>query len=107
VPVIAWERVTELREGVGEDDFAEVVDLFLDEVEGVLDRLRDRPSRDSLESDLHFVRGSALTLGFTDLGEVCQTGERLAAQAQFDAIDIGAVLAAYAASKTEFISRLS
>jgi HPt (histidine-containing phosphotransfer) domain-containing protein len=106
VPVIEWERVAELREEVGEDDFAEVVDLFLDEVEGVLERLRDTPSRETLESDLHFVKGSALTLGFADLGQVCQSGERLAAQAQYDAIDIDAVLASYAASKTEFIARL-
>jgi HPt (histidine-containing phosphotransfer) domain-containing protein len=105
--VIHWDRVTELREEVGEDDFAEVVELFLDEVEGVLFRLRETPSRETLESDLHFVKGSAMTLGFDDLSNLCQNGERLAAQAQFDAIDLGEVLSTYEASKTEFISQLA
>ena len=105
--MIEWDRVAELREEVGEEDFAEVVDLFQHEVAAVLARLRGTPSRDTLESDLHFVKGSALTLGFSDLVRTCQSGERLAAQAQYDAIDIGAVLASYEASMAEFIARLA
>ena len=104
--MIKWARVAELREEVGEEDFAEVVALFLDEVEGVLDRLRKRPARDSLEGDLHFVKGSALTLGFRSLSDICLAGERRARAAQYDQIDIPRVLETYAASKAEFIARL-
>jgi len=104
--VISWERVAELRDEVGEEEFKEVVELFLDEVETVLDRLRSRPVAETLESDLHFVKGSAMTLGFSGLSEICQTGERRAAAADFAAHDNPAVLATYEASKAEFIGRL-
>jgi HPt (histidine-containing phosphotransfer) domain-containing protein len=104
--VIAWDRVAELREEVGEQDFAEVVDLFLDEVEDTLSRLRGGAQIATLESDLHFVKGSALTLGFAQLGAVCEAGERDAAAARFDKVDIGAVLATYEASKAEFMDGL-
>ena len=36
--MITWSRVDELADEIGADDFAEVVALFLDEVEGELDR---------------------------------------------------------------------
>ena len=104
--MISWDRVAELREEVGEDDFAEVVEMFLDEVEGVLNRLRDAAVPATLEGDLHFVKGSALTLGFRQLSQVCRIGERQAAEARFDAIDLPGVLATYDASKAEFIARL-
>jgi HPt (histidine-containing phosphotransfer) domain-containing protein len=105
VSVIDWERVAELREEVGEEDFAEVVDLFLDEVESALDRLK-RTAPPALEGELHFVKGSAMTLGFQDLAEICRLGERSAAEARFDAIDIPAVLNVYAQSKAEFMDLL-
>lgn len=105
--MIEWTRVAELRDEVGEEDFAEVVELFLDEVEGVLDRLRAHPVRESLEGDLHFVKGSALTLGFQTLSDVCLAGERRARAAEYDQIDIPEVLATYAASKAEFIAQLA
>jgi HPt (histidine-containing phosphotransfer) domain-containing protein len=105
--VIEWTRVAELRDEVGEEDFAEVVELFLDEVEGVLDRLRTRPVPESLEGDLHFVKGSALTLGFQSLSDICLSGERKARAAEYDQIDIPQVLATYAASKAEFIAHLT
>jgi len=38
--MIDWGRLNTLRDEVGEEDFEEVVDLFLDEVESVIDRHR-------------------------------------------------------------------
>ena len=105
--VIEWARVAELREEVGEEDFAQVVELFLDEVEGVLDRLRTRPEAGRLECDLHFVKGSALTLGFQSLSDICLSGEKKARAAEYDQVDIPQVLATYAASKAEFIAQLT
>jgi HPt (histidine-containing phosphotransfer) domain-containing protein len=104
--VIDWDRVAELRDEVGLQAFGEVVELYFLEVEEVLGRLRDAPRRSALESDLHFVKSSAITLGFSRLGQICQSGERMAARAEFDGIDIAAVLAAYDASKAEFLARL-
>nr|WP_275982065.1 Hpt domain-containing protein [Frigidibacter sp. ROC022] len=95
-----------MRDDVGEEEFPEVVQLFLDEVEAVLARLKARPAPETLEDDLHFVKGSALTLGFRALGEICQQGERDARAARFGAIDIPRLLSIYAASKAEFAARL-
>ena len=36
--MIDWERVAELKDEVGDDDFAEIADLFLAEVEEQLAR---------------------------------------------------------------------
>ncbi len=77
--MISWERVRELRDEIGEDDFCEVVDLFLEEVEEVLARLRAEPNPASYEADLHFLKGSALNLGFQALGALCRDGEVRAA----------------------------
>ena len=62
--MIDWERVADLRSEVGEDDFFEVVDMFLEEVEEVIDRLTSSPEPARFEDDLHFLKGSALNLGF-------------------------------------------
>ena len=48
--MIDWSRVSELREEVGEEDFAEVVELFLDEVDGVIGTLA--PETADLEAQL-------------------------------------------------------
>jgi len=97
--MINWERVNELRDEVGAEDFKEVVDLFLEEVEEVLERLRDKPDPSRFEEDLHFLKGSALNLGFTALGDLCQKGER-----QPEAVDFGSILKIYEASKAEFLT---
>ena len=76
--MINWDRVDELRSEIGEDGFAEVVELFLDEVETTVMRLPSLPAA-ALEASLHFLKGSAWNLGFRDFGALCQDGERKAA----------------------------
>lgn len=104
--MIDWERVADLRAEVGEEDFAEVVDLFLEEVEGVVARLHIAPDSALYEEDLHFLKGSALNLGFRDFSALCQTGEKLAATGQAAGVDLAGVLACYEASKQEFLLNL-
>jgi HPt (histidine-containing phosphotransfer) domain-containing protein len=67
-------RVNDLRDEVGAEDLAEVVRMFCEEVEETLDRLRSRPSR-SLADDLHFLKGSALNIGMSEVGTLCQSFE--------------------------------
>ena len=55
--MISWERVNELRNEIGAEDFQEVVELFLEEVEEVIERLRQTPDPTSYEADLHFLKG--------------------------------------------------
>lgn len=97
--MISWERVNELRSEVGDEDFREVVELFLEEVEEVIARLRDSPEPARVEEDLHFLKGSALNLGFAALGDLCQIGEW-----QPDAVDLVAIVATYEGSKAEFMA---
>lgn len=76
--MIDWERVSELRSEVGEDDFAEITELFLAEVEEVITRLMTAPDVTRLSEDCHFLKGSAVNLGFSEFAGLCQEAERLA-----------------------------
>ncbi|MBK5947089.1 histidine kinase [Rhodobacter veldkampii DSM 11550] len=100
--MIDWNRVAELREEVGAMGFSEVLDLFLEEVEGVLDTLGAQ--RDRLGEDLHFLKGSAWNLGFASFGVLCQAGERLLATGRAE-VDIAAIRDCYARSKAQFMER--
>lgn len=100
--MINWERVAELRDEIGDDGFAEVLELFLDEVEAVVMRLGANPA--TLDDDLHFLKGSAWNLGFSSFGAICQDGERKAAAGRGSEVDVSAVLTSYSASKTEFMA---
>ena len=104
--MIDWDRLKQLRDEVGPEDFDEVADLFLDEVEGVMDRLRQSPELETFEEDLHFLKGSALSLGFRQFSTLCQTGETNAAQGNADKIDLPEILACYDTSKATFIADL-
>ena len=102
--MISWDRVRELRGEIGDDDFSEVIDLFLEEVEEVLDRLRASPDTANLEADMHFLKGSALNVGFQGLGALCRDGEIRAAACEAGHDDIARVLDAYESSKVEFLA---
>ncbi|WP_172327722.1 Hpt domain-containing protein [Mangrovicoccus sp. HB161399] len=101
--MLDWTRIEELRDEVGADAFAEVVELFLEEVGGVLDRLD--PGSATLEEDLHFLKGAALNLGFAKLAGLCREGE-LAARAKAPP-DLWALRACYAQSHADFFDRVA
>lgn len=103
--MIDWPRVKELREEIGAEDFGEVVEIFLEEVETVLDKLR-AGDRGQLEQDLHFLKGSALNLGFEQFSTLCLEGEREAAEGNSGSVDVASILASFAASKTCFLKEL-
>ena len=100
--MIDWNRVGELKEEIGEEDFSEVVELFMSEVEEVIDRLRSRPDPESYEADLHFLKSSALNLGFADLASLCQDGERRSAAGGAEGVALSPIFECYAASKRAF-----
>ncbi len=103
--MISWDRVAELKEEIGEEDFAEVAEMFLEEVDEVIERLRISPDPDLYEQDLHFLKSSSLNLGFEALSKLCGEGERLAAQGKAAAVELGPVFDTYSASKDVFASR--
>ena len=105
-PMIDWQRVGELRDEIGAEDFQEVVELFLEEVEEVVERLGAAPDPDRYEEDMHFLKGSALNLGFQSFSGLCATGEQSAAAGQAQTVDLAGVLASYEASKAQFLAGL-
>jgi len=100
--MIDWERVNTLRDEVGADDFDEVVDLFLEEVDEVIARLQTAPALQTLEEDLHFIKGCAMGLGFRSFSNLCQEGESKSAQGHAAEVDLQAILTNYAESKRLF-----
>ncbi|GGE09137.1 Hpt domain-containing protein [Gemmobacter megaterium] len=104
--MINWERVTTLRDEVGADSFMEVVALFLDEVDEVVSRFRETPDPGNVERDMHFLKGSALNLGFEALGEMCQNGERMAAEGRAHEVDIPSIVIVYEESRETFLDGL-
>lgn len=104
--VIDWNRVGELRDEIGAEDFTEVVDLFLEEVDEIVERLAHAPDPARYEEDMHFLKGSALNLGFQAFASLCANGEQKAAAGDCGAVDLGAVLDCYHTSKAEFIAQL-
>lgn len=100
---VDWERLAELRDEIGADALAEVVGLFLEEADEVIERLGADAGATVLESDLHFLKGAALNLGFSEFAALCQDGERRAAMGD-TTVDLGAVRASYAASKLALLA---
>lgn len=104
--MILWSRVNELRDEVGAVDFDELVGLFLEEVGEAIDRLRLGAERADLEQDLHFLKGSALNLGFEAFSDLCQQGERRSAAGHAAEVDVGAIIATFDRSRAVFLSGL-
>lgn len=98
--MLNWDRVSELREEVGEDDLAEVILLFCEEVEEVLAVLDNAPAAD-MPGHLHFLKGSALNIGFETVSNRCQAEEARIKETPGIMPDIAGIRADYIASKAE------
>ncbi len=103
--MISWDRVNELKDEIGEEDFAEVAEMFLEEVEEVIARLRTDPKPELYEQDLHFLKSSSLNLGFDALSKLCHEGERQAANGDAGSVQLAPVFDTYTASKQAFEAR--
>jgi HPt (histidine-containing phosphotransfer) domain-containing protein len=99
--MIDWGRVAELRAEIGEDSFGEVIALFLEETDEVTGRL-SATAPEALGRDLHFLKGSALNLGFAELGQLCEEGEWHCRMGAPDKVERQVILDSYAASKAAF-----
>lgn len=104
--MINWVRVEELRDEVGTDAFGEVATLFLEEVEEAIVRLKADAGRDHLPDELHFLKGSALSLGFENFAAMCQADEKRAVTLGVKSVDLVALLDCYQRSKVKFLERL-
>ena len=93
-------RIAELREEVGDDGFAEVIEIFCEEVEEVLDQL-DAADATVLAERLHFLKGSALNIGMEQVGTLCLMAEGRLRTDSGSVPDIASIRDAYAASRQE------
>ena len=101
--MIDWVRVRELRDEVGAEDFDEVFELFLEEVEEVLGRLRTQQAgSNSLEADLHFLKGSAMSVGYENFHMLCKDGEISAREGNGASVDLTAIFTAFERAKESF-----
>ncbi len=105
--MIDWQRVNTLRDEIGAEDFEEVVPMFLEEVEAVTDELRTQPDVTKLEGHMHFLKGSAVSLGFAAFSQMCGDGEVKAGRGDGSSVDVAAILDCYEQSKKVFMAGLS
>ncbi len=99
--MIDWTRLGELRDEIGPEEVAEVIALFLEEADEAMARLSALPPGADSRALLHFLKGSALNLGFAQLAQICDRGERAPETA-----DPAAVAECYAASRAAFLEGL-
>jgi histidine phosphotransfer protein HptB len=105
--MIDWKRVDELKDEIGEDGFAEVADMFLDEAEGAVKALLRGIAAEEVEGQLHFLKGSALNLGLSELAAICQDGERRAAAGEGALVDVTLVASVWRASRASLLGGLA
>ncbi|SMX32416.1 Hpt domain-containing protein [Maliponia aquimaris] len=101
--MIDWSRVDELVDEIGAEDFGEVVELFLDEVETAIGQLEACAANPVVtEEQMHFLKGAALNIGFATLAKLCQTGEKSAAEGKPETVSPQEVRDCYEASRAQF-----
>lgn len=104
--MIDWQRVSALREEVGAEDFDEVVELFLKEVDGEMEGLHSAQNQGQLGEKLHFLKGSALSLGFRQFSSLCKKGEAALSGESGTEVDLSELVTCYRQSREEFLSKV-
>ena len=64
------------------------------------------PAPDEVEGQLHFLKGSALNLGFAELAAICQDGETAGGAGHAAAVDLARCAAIYRASREALLDGL-
>lgn len=107
--MIDWNQIKQLEEDVGAEDLADVVEIFIEEVDEAVDALRNgsAPTGADLAAAMHFLKGSAYNLGFKAFGDKCSVGEKEANGGVGDKIDLSVIVELYDASKAEFMKSAS
>lgn len=73
--MIDWNHLHAMREEIGADDFEDVLNLFLDECAQAVAELSSEGSIETIAAQLHFIKGSAMNLGFAALSAHCALAE--------------------------------
>jgi HPt (histidine-containing phosphotransfer) domain-containing protein len=105
--MVDWARVRQLEEEIGEEDFAEVVQMFLEETDAAVARLAAGLTLSEVEAILHFLKGSSINLGLATLARVCAAGEKTAAAGRPEEVDLRQIAEVYARLKFELMEGLA
>ena len=65
------DQLETLQAEIGADGFAEVADLLVCEIANGITALGTQPTRADLSAQFHYLKGSALNLGFRDFAGLC------------------------------------
>lgn len=103
--MIDWNRVRSLRDDIGAEEFDEIVEIFLEEIDETVVDLEKTPQGE-LEHRLHFLKNGALNLGFHILSDLCLRGEKAAAAGNTSTIDIPEIVKAYWTARSSFLAEL-
>lgn len=104
--MIDWNRVSELRTEIGADDFAEIAEVFLEEVDEVIESLAKPGPKTNWAGTLHFLKGSALNLGFSDFASLCADCEHHLKCGAFDQSMVEGLFSSYESSRALFSERI-
>lgn len=104
--MIDWIRVKQLQDEIGCADFDEIVVIFLEEVDETIGRLSAGFDPETLATDFHFLKGSALNLGFRDVAALCQEGESAPRNPDADTALVTKMVETYRLSRETFLSTL-
>ena len=107
--MINWVQVKQLEEDIGAEDFGDIVEVFIDEVDEAVNALRtvSNMADSELAPALHFLKGSASNLGFDDFANYCSEGEKLAEAGIGSEVDLAHVISLYDKSKNIFLDNAS
>jgi len=102
--MIDWTQIEALRADLG-GGFDELVEVFLEEVDAAMAALDPGAAPRDQAAALHFLKGSALNLGFAAFAGLCSAGEQAALRGAH--VDLGPIRAAFAESRAEFVQGLA
>ena len=106
--MINWEQVKELESEIGAEDFGDIVEIFIEEVDEAVSALDGATlDGDELASAMHFLKGSSANLGFAVLAAYCSDGEVKAKSGDGADVDLAHVVTLYNDSKAQFLSEAS
>ena len=71
-------RISELKDEIGEEDFAEVLEMFLGEMTDQLGKFDMNATPERVQASLHALKGAALNVGFQAFADLCATAETFA-----------------------------
>lgn len=103
--MIDWAQARQLQDDVGKAEMAEVVELFLSEVDDAMETLQngyDAMPAEDRSASFHFLKGCASNLGFKTFGDQCSLGEEITKGGGVPDFEISDLTAIYASSKQQF-----